>query len=228
MKVLVIEDDSMIASLLQRSLQQEQHATSVARDSATGLRLAEKYQFDAIILERMSPGLDGLELWRQLRRSDNSTPVLMLTSRDGSPEVASALGNSGDDFLIKPFSTSELFARLRRLVERGQLPTPNKVYQARELTLDTGAHRVSRGTEEIHLTRTEYRLLELLMSKQGVTVSRRSIIEAVWGLGADIGENTLDTFIRLLRKKVETAGKPLLIHTVRGFGYRLKGEEGHT
>jgi DNA-binding response OmpR family regulator len=222
MKVLVIEDDSTIVGFLQKTLQSENHVTSIARDSATGLRLAEKYQFDAIVLERMSPGLDGLELLRQIRRSDDSTPVLILTARDGAPEVASALGNGSDDFLIKPFSAFELFARLQRLVQRGQSPTANKVHQARELTLDTGAHQVFRGTERIHLTRTEYRLFELLISRPGVAVSRRSIIEVVWGVGADIGENTLDTFIRLLRKKVETAGKPQLIQTVRGYGYRLE------
>jgi two-component system OmpR family response regulator len=147
MKALIVEDDSTTASLLQRSLQQENHATSVARDSATALRLAEKYQFDAIILERMSSGLDGLELWRQLRRSDNSTPVLMLTARDGAPEVASALEHSSDDFLTKPFSTFELIARLRRLVRLGESQTSKKVYQAGMVTPDPAEDKLQRIQE---------------------------------------------------------------------------------
>jgi two-component system response regulator MprA len=195
MRVLIIEDDPAMAALLEKGLHEERHVVTVARDGSAGLELAENYQFDAVVLDWMLPGMDGLEVSRRLRRSGNATPILMLTARDAVPDIVKGLDAGTDDFLTKPFSFSELLARLRALAR-------------------------------VHLTPTEYRLLEFLMRRQGAVASRRSIVEAVWGLEAEVEENTLDAFIRLLRSKVETAGKPRLIQTVRGFGYRLQ-EEPH-
>jgi two-component system response regulator MprA len=226
MRVLIIEDDPAMAALLEKGLHEERHVVTVARDGSAGLELAENYQFDAVVLDWMLPGMDGLEVSRRLRRSGNATPILMLTARDAVPDIVKGLDAGTDDFLTKPFSFSELLARLRALARRPKAVVARKCLEAGDVTLEPGAHRVFRGKSEVHLTPTEYRLLEFLMRRQGAVASRRSIVEAVWGLEAEVEENTLDAFIRLLRSKVETAGKPRLIQTVRGFGYRLQ-EEPH-
>jgi len=224
MRVLVIEDDRAMAGLLQKGLQEENHVASVAYDGRIGLDLAANYQFDVIVLDWMLPGLDGLEVSRRLRKEGNSTPILMLTARDAVPDIVKGLDAGTDDFLTKPFSFSELLARLRALGRRAKNNGHLKRLEVGDLALDPGAHRVFRGKQEIHLTPTEYRLLEFLMHRQGSAASRRAIVEAVWGLEAEVEENTLDAFIRLLRSKVEAKGKARLIETVRGFGYRLRQE----
>jgi two-component system, OmpR family, response regulator len=224
MRVLVIEDDHAMANLLQKGLQEENHVASVANDGRTGLELASNYQFDVIVLDWMLPGLDGLEVSRRLRKSGNITPILMLTARDAVPDIVKGLDAGTDDFLTKPFSFAEFLARLRALGRRSKASGHMKPLQVSDLTLDPGAHRVFRGKQELHLTPTEYRLLEFLMRRQGGVASRRAIVEAVWGLEAEVEENTLDAFIRLLRTKVDGKDKARLIHTVRGFGYRLQEE----
>lgn len=226
MRVLIIEDDKAMAGLLQKGLQEENHVASVAHDGRTGLQLAADYQFDVIILDWMLPGMDGLEVSRRLRKDANTTPILMLTARDAVPDIVKGLDAGTDDFLTKPFSFAELLARIRALGRRTKASLHLKLLEAGDLALDPGAHRVFRGKQEIHLTPTEYRLLEFLMRRQGGAASRRAIVEAVWGLDAEVEENTLDAFIRLLRSKVDAGNKPRLIHTVRGFGYRLQEETG--
>jgi two-component system, OmpR family, response regulator len=226
MRVLIIEDDKAMAGLLQKGLQEENHVASVAHDGRSGLELAADYQFDVIILDWMLPGMDGLEVSRRLRKDANTTPILMLTARDAVPDIVKGLDAGTDDFLTKPFSFAELLARIRALGRRAKASLHLKLLEAGDLALDPGAHRVFRGKQEIHLTPTEYRLLEFLMRRQGGAASRRAIVEAVWGLDAEVEENTLDAFIRLLRSKVDAGNKPRLIHTVRGFGYRLQEETG--
>lgn len=225
MKILVVEDDRAMASLLQKGLQEDNHVATVTHDGRIGLELAENYHFDAIVLDWMLPGMDGLEVSRRLRKAGNATPILMLTARDAVPDIVKGLDAGTDDFLTKPFSFFELLARLRALARRPKSVLSKKVFAVGDVTLDSNAHRVFRGKQEVHLTPTEYRLLEFLMRRQGAAASRRSIVEAVWGLEAEVEENTLDAFIRLLRSKVEGGGKPRLIQTVRGFGYRLLQEE---
>ena len=224
MRVLVIEDDPAMAGLLQKGLQEENHVVSVANDGRSGLQLAADYQFDVIILDWMLPGMDGLEVSRRLRKDGNSTPILMLTARDAVPDIVRGLDAGMDDFLTKPFSFAELLARIRALGRRAKASLHLKHLEVADLSLDPTAHRVFRGRQEIHLTPTEYRLLEFLMRRQGGAASRRAIVEAVWGLEAEVEENTLDAFIRLLRSKVDAGNKPRLIHTVRGFGYRVQEE----
>jgi DNA-binding response OmpR family regulator len=224
MRVLVIEDDVAMAGLLQKGLQEENHVASVANDGRAGLELAADYQFDVIVLDWMLPGIDGLEVSRRLRKDGNTTPILMLTARDAVPDIVKGLDAGTDDFLTKPFSFAEFLARIRALGRRSKGSTHLKKLEVSDLTLDPGAHRVFRGKHELHLTPTEYRLLEFLMRRQGGAASRRAIVEAVWGLEAEVEENTLDAFIRLLRTKVDSDNKPRLIHTVRGFGYRLQEE----
>jgi len=225
MRILVIEDDQSMAALLQKGLQEENHVISVAHDGRTGLELAANYQFDVIVLDWMLPGMDGLEVSRRLRKGGNATSILMLTARDAVSDIVMGLDAGTDDFLTKPFSFAEFLARLRALGRRPKTASHTKLLEAGDLTLDPGAHRVFRGKQELHLTPTEYRLLEFLMRRQGAAASRRSIVEAVWGLDAEVEENTLDAFIRLLRTKVDNSHKTRLIHTVRGFGYRLQEEE---
>jgi two-component system response regulator MprA len=224
MRVLVIEDDRAMAELLQKGLQEENHVASLAHDGRAGLELAADYQFDVIVLDWMLPGIDGLEVSRRLRKDGNATPILMLTARDAVPDIVKGLDAGTDDFLTKPFSFAEFLARLRALGRRSKVAARPKKIEIGDLSLDPGAHRVFRGKQEIHLTPTEYRLLEFLMRRQGGAASRRAIVEAVWGLDAEVEENTLDAFIRLLRSKVDSGNKPRLIQTVRGFGYRLQEE----
>lgn len=225
MRVLVVEDDRNMAELLRKGLEEENHVVSVARDGAEGLDMSEAYQFDVIVLDWMLPKMDGLEVARRLHKAGNSSPILMLTARDAVPDVVKGLDAGADDYLTKPFSFAEFLARLRALARRPKVLGAATVLEAGDLTLDVGKHQVFRGRQEVHLTQTEYRLLEFLMRRSGAVASRRAIVEAVWGLDAEVEENTLDAFVRLLRTKVDHGHKAKLIHTVRGFGYCLRPEK---
>jgi len=220
-RILIIEDDRVMAGLLQKGLEEENHITNLAYDGRAGLDLASDYNFDVIVLDWMLPGLDGIEVSRRLRKNGNSTPILMLTARDSMPDIVKGLDAGTDDFLTKPFPFAVLLARIRALGRRCTLSVRARRLEVGDLAVDTASRRVFRGKQELHLTATEYRLLEFLMRHQGGAASRMAIVEAVWGLGAEIEENTLDAFIRLLRCKVEAGNKPRLVHTVRGFGYRV-------
>jgi DNA-binding response OmpR family regulator len=224
MRVLIVEDDRSMAELLQKGLAEENDAVSVARDGLSGLELGEAYQFDVIVLDWMLPRMDGLEVARRLRKSGRSAPILMLTARDAVPDIVKGLDAGADDYLTKPFSFAEFLARLRALARRPAATSRGNTLEAGNLTLDLGAHQVFRGRREIHLTSTEYRLLEFLMRRNGSVASRRAIVEAVWGLDAEVEENTLDVFVRLLRSKVDQGHKQKLIHTMRGFGYCVRAE----
>ena len=221
MRVLVVEDDKAIARMLEKGLRDENCLARIAYDGTTGLDLAADCQFDVIILDWMLQDMDGLDVSRQLRKDGNTTPILMLTARDAVPGVVKRLDTGTDDFLTKPFSFAELLARIRALGRRAEACPRLKRLAVADLTLDTDAHRVFRGKQEIHLTATEYRLLEFLMRRRGAA-SRRAIVEVVWGVGAEVKENTLDVLMRSLRNKVDAGNSVRLIRTVRGFGYRLQ------
>lgn len=197
---------------------------SVARDGAEALEFAESYQFDVIVLDWMLPRFDGTAVARRLRKSGNVTPILMLTARDAVPDVVKGLDAGVDDYLTKPFSFAEFLARLRALARRPATASYGNRLEIGDLALDPGTHQVFRGRQELRLTATEYRLLEFLMRRSGGVASRRAIVEAVWGLEAEVEENTLDAFVRLLRTKVDHGHKQRLIHTVRGFGYCVRQE----
>jgi DNA-binding response OmpR family regulator len=223
-RVLIVEDDRSMAELLQKGLTEENHVVSVARDGPAGLELSEAYQFDVIVLDWMLPRMDGLEVARRLRKAGRVVPILMLTARDAVPEIVKGLDAGADDYLTKPFSFAEFLARLRALGRRPAVTSRANRLEAGDLALDSSTHQVFRGRQEIHLTSTEYRLLEFLMRRGGGVASRRAIVEAVWGLDAQVEENTLDAFVRLLRGKVDHGHKQKLIHTVRGFGYCVRDE----
>lgn len=226
MRVLVVEDDRAMAGLLEKGLAEENHVVSMAADGRAGLELAEAYKFDVIVLDWMLPKIDGLEVARRLRKDRNGTPILMLTARDAVPDIVKGLDVGADDYLTKPFSFSEFLARLRALGRRPVATAAASRLVVGDLTLDPNTRQVFRGKHEIRLTATEYKLLEFLMRRPGGVGSRRSIVEAVWGLDAEVEENTLDAFVRLLRTKIDQGHRQKLIHTVRGYGYTVREDAG--
>jgi len=221
MQVLVVEDEPRMANLLRQGLTEEGYAVTVAANGLDALDLALGYAFDAMVLDVMLPGMDGFTVARRLRERQNQVPILMLTARDAASDIVDGLDLGADDYLTKPFSFDVLLARLRALGRRGPIAQLT-VLRAADLTLDTGSREVKRAGRELHLTRTEFSILELLMKNAGRVVTRESIIEQVWGHNAEIESNTLDAFVRLLRAKVELEGELKLINTVRGVGYTLK------
>ena len=221
MHLLLVEDDSKMVDLLKRGLEEENHRVTVARDGVFATELVEDWHFDVVVLDVMLPGRDGFEIARRLRRDRIKTPILMLTARDAVPDIISGLDAGADDYLTKPFAFAELLARIRALARRGPADLPT-VLTVGDLTLDPSTRQVRRGSREIKLTATEYRLLELLMRHPGRGVSRSAILTAVWGLGEEIEENTLDAFVSLLRAKINRKSERQLIQTIRGFGYCLR------
>jgi DNA-binding response OmpR family regulator len=224
MQVLVVEDERRMAELLRQGLEEEGHSVILAMDGKEGLAMAESHAFDAIVLDVMLPGMDGFSIAKKLRASRNQTPILMLTARDATEDMVAGLNLGADDYLVKPFSFDVLLARLRAVSRRGPIPQPVHL-QVQDLLLNPASREVARGSRRVALTRTEYSLLELLMRRAGRVVTRESLIQAVWGFDSDVRSNTLDAFIRLVRDKVDVAGEQKLIHTVRGVGYCLRGEQ---
>jgi DNA-binding response OmpR family regulator len=222
-KLLVVEDEPRMLELLRRGLTEEGHNVVCAADGTEGWGLARAYEFDAVVLDIMLPKMNGFELAKMLRQKQIATPVLMLTAKDSVPDIVRGLDAGADDYLTKPFSFSELLARLRAVQRRATSRSHNRV-QVGDLILDPESRDVSRAGVSISLTRTEYSLLERLMYRAGKVVPRRILIESVWGFDREIEENTLDAFVRLLRQKVDREGMPRLILTVRGVGYMIRDE----
>jgi DNA-binding response OmpR family regulator len=220
MHVLIVEDEPEMAGLLSRGLKEEQYEVSVARDGRSALEFSSVDTFDVIVLDVMLPLVSGLEVAKQLRRREQETPVLMLTARDSLSDVVKGLDAGADDYLTKPFSFLELLARIRALIRRKEFRRKN-VLEVEDLVLDLTLHRTFRGGTQVHLSLTEFRLLEMLTRNSGSTVSRQEILKSVWGTGREVNENTLDAFVRLLRRKVDQDYDTKLIHTHRGFGYSV-------
>ncbi|MGB7438583.1 MAG: response regulator transcription factor [Candidatus Acidiferrum sp.] len=218
MHVLIVEDEPEMAQLLSRGLREEEFEVSVARDGRSALEKSEQTSFDVILLDVMLPQMNGLEVAKRLRDREQETPVLMLTARDSVSDIISGLNAGADDYLTKPFSFLELLARIRALVRRRQVRRKT-VLEVADLVLDVTSFRVFRKGQEIHLSQTEYRLLELLVRNSGRVVSRQEIQTNIWGHGREVTENTLDAFVRLLRKKIDQGSEIKLLHTHRGFGY---------
>jgi DNA-binding response OmpR family regulator len=223
MKILVVEDEKGMAQVLRRGLEEESHVVSLAHNGVSALSLAQNMPFDMVLLDVMLPGIDGLQVARQLRHTRENIPILMLTARDSVPDVVKGLDSGADDYLTKPFSFAVLLARIRALERRTSEPR-TRTLRVSDLALDITQRRVFRGSREIHLTPTEFRLLEFLMRNQGRVATRQAILEAVWGQAENVEENTLDAFVRLLRRKVDESEPVKLIHTLRGFGYSLGPE----
>ncbi|HEV3038974.1 MAG TPA: response regulator transcription factor [Candidatus Angelobacter sp.] len=220
MRVLVVEDELKMANLLKSGLGEEGHSVLVAHTAPDGLELAGACDCDVAVLDVMLPGFDGFELVRRMRKAGFRTPVLMLTARDATSDVVKGLSAGADDYLKKPFSFDELLARLLALSRRGPV-TQGVRLRVEDLELDTSTHQVFRRHKPVNLTKKEYTLLEFLMRNRGRVLSRNAMIEAVWGYDGTVENNTLEAFIKLLRKKIDEGHPKKLIHTVRGFGYRL-------
>jgi len=218
MNILVVEDDAEMAQLLARGLREEEYQVDLARDGLKALALLKGGAFDVVLLDIMLPGMDGLQLARELRLRREQVPVLMLTARDALPDIVKGLDAGADDYMTKPFSFAELLARLRALGRRCA-ERPRNVLEVEDMVLDTTRYRTFRRGREIHLSLTEFRLLELLVRNHGSVVSRHAISETLWGNRRDVEDNTIDAFIRLLRRKIDDGAPTKLIQTHRGFGY---------
>jgi len=221
MHVLVVEDDRSLADLLRRGLTQERHVVDVAHDGDEGLERAESGIYDALILDVMLPGRDGLEIARRLRAARIAAPILMLTARDALHDRLRGFDAGADDYLAKPFAFEELLARLRAIMRRTGAAADDQLVVG-DLVLDDRAHEVTRAGRTIDLSPKEYALLEYLMRHPGQVLSRTLIMERVWDYGSDAFANVVDVTIRRLRKAVDEGFEGPLIHTVRGVGYKIK------
>jgi len=221
-KILVVDDERAVRESLRRALELEGYDVGLASDGSEALeKLEADAQPDAIILDVLMPGTDGLEVSRTLRRSGSRVPVLMLTARAEVGDRVAGLDAGADDYLTKPFALEELLARLRALLRR-TADGSGEALRFADLELDPGTREVKRGGEPIELTRTEFSLLELFMVNPRQVLTRSVIFERVWGYDFGYGSNSLDVYIGYLRRKTEAGGKPRLIHTVRGVGYALR------
>jgi two-component system OmpR family response regulator len=221
MRILVVEDETRMAALLKRGLEEEGHTVDVATTGTEGLFQAIEYEYDAVVLDGMLPEMDGFEVCRQMRASRRWAPVLMLTARDAVSDRVRGLDAGADDYLVKPFAFAELAARLRALLRRGAAERP-AVLTAGDLTLDPAARTVSRGETPIELTAKEFALLELLMRNAGQVLSRGRILDHVWDFAYDATSNVVDQYVAYLRRKIDKPFGRDDLETVRGAGYRLR------
>jgi two-component system OmpR family response regulator len=220
-RVLIVEDQAKLATLLQRGLREEGHAADVANRGEDALWMAPAAPYDVIVLDLMLPGIDGIETCRRLRQGSVWAPVLMLTARDAVDDRIVGLDAGADDYLAKPFSFDELLARLRALTRRVPAERP-VVVELGDLRLDPAAHRAWRGGAELELSAKEFAVLELLMRSPGDTLSRGQLLEGAWDMAYERRSNIVDVYIRHLREKIDRPFGTDTIETVRGVGYRLK------
>ncbi|MFZ0773910.1 MAG: response regulator transcription factor [Candidatus Sulfotelmatobacter sp.] len=223
MKLLVIEDERRMLELLRRGLSEEGHTVSCAADGSAGLQMVREHDFDVVILDVMMPKMNGFELAKSMRAANNCTPILMLTAKDSVPDIVQGLDLGADDYMTKPFCFDELLLRLRAVRRAAVAPRKTQL-RVDDLWLNVSTREVYRGQERISLTRTEYQLLERLMLHAGEVVPREILIASS---GREMGSNSLDAFVRLLRQKIDCDHRRKLIHTVRGAGY-VVGADGES
>jgi DNA-binding response OmpR family regulator len=217
-RILVIEDDRKAARLLAKGLQEERFVVDIADSGETGDEMASVNSYDVIVLDWVLPDKEGIAVCQDLRARGISTPILMLTARDSLEDRVTGLNTGCDDYLTKPFAFSELLARIHALLRRSDLTRP-AVLRVADLTLDPVSHRVTRAGQAVNLTRTEYAILEVLLRHAGEVVTRSVLCECIWELERDTMTNLLDVHMGHLRRKINGAGAPPLIHTIRGRGY---------
>jgi two-component system, OmpR family, response regulator len=222
MRVLVVEDEARMATVIQRSLTKEGLAADVARDGEEALLMSAAVDYDAIVLDVMLPRRSGFEVCTVLRERGVWSPVLMLTARDGVRDRVAGLDCGADDYLVKPFALAELHARLRSLVRRGRPERPT-VLRVGDLQLDPARREVHRGTVSIDLSAKEFALLEALMRRPGDVLTRLELIEQAWDFAYETRSNVVDVYIRRLRRKLDDPFGTHVLETVRGAGYRLRG-----
>jgi DNA-binding response OmpR family regulator len=223
MRLLVVEDEGGIASALRQGLSEQGYAVDVARDGEQGRDYALAAAYDVILLDILLPELDGLSLLRDLRKRGMTTPILLLTARDAVDDRVAGLDAGADDYLVKPFSFSELLARIRALLRRPVLRAGDRLVIG-DVVMDLGARTVTRGTQAVTLTPREFAVLEYLLRHPGQALSRTQIAEGVWSWEFHGESNVVDVYIGYLRRKLDADGVPSIIETLRGYGYRLRNE----
>jgi two-component system OmpR family response regulator len=224
MRVLVVEDELRMASLIRRGLLTEGLAADVAPTGEDALWMAQAHEYDAIVLDVMLPGINGFETCRRLRTDGIWSPVLMLTARDSVDDRVAGLDTGADDYLVKPFAFAELLARLRALARRGDPERPS-VLEVGDLRLDPATREVTRGNDEIRLSAKEFALLETFMRRPGEVLSRLHLLEHAWDFAYENRSNVVDVYVRHLRQKIDEPFGRRSLETVRGAGYRLR-EDG--
>ena len=219
--ILVVEDDRRIRDLLRRGLIFEGYTVEIAEDGETALRVSREKEPDAVILDLMLPGMDGLEVCRRLRNA-SSVPILMLTARDTVPDRVTGLDAGADDYMVKPFAFDELLARLRALFRRHRVEVPTDAVRYADVTLNPRTRQVFRDKEEIQLTAKEFDLLELFMRHPNQVLTRELIYEHIWNYDFGGESNIIEVYVRYLRTKLESGGRSRLIQTIRGVGYAMR------
>ncbi len=221
MRILVVDDEPSVRDALERALRLEGYRVELAANGREALDALAQAPPDAMVLDVLMPEVDGLEVCRRLRAAGDRTPVLVLTARDAVPDRVRGLDAGADDYLVKPFALEELTARLRALLRRRD-GAAGEVLRHADVTLDLGGHTVTRGDRPVELTRTEFLLLELFLRHPRQVLTRGQIFMHVWGYDFGPTSNSLEVYVGYLRRKLEAAGEPRLLHTVRGVGYVLR------
>ena len=219
-RILVVDDDARLAASLRRALAYEGHGVEVAADGPAALVAARDRPPDLVVLDVMLPGLDGVEVCRRLRQGSD-VPVLMLTARDAISDRVAGLDAGADDYLVKPFAHDELLARVRALLRRRE-PAGRELLRCADLVMDVAAHEVRRGERAIDLTALQFDLLEHFLRHQRQVLDRDRLLAAVWGVDSDAISNVVDVTVAGLRARIESDGRPRLLHTIRGVGYVLR------
>ena len=223
MRILVIEDDQVLHHIITKRLKEEGHSVDDCYDGESGFDYADSLQYDCIVLDLMLPKRDGISVLKELRAKGNLSPVLILTARDSIDDRVIGLDAGADDYLVKPFAFDEFSARVRALLRRRSAAKSTKLSLA-DLTLDTSNREITRGTQKIRLTSTEYALLEYLLLNQGHVLTRSQIADHVWNYDFEYDSNVVDVYIRYLRNKIDRDFPVKLIHTIRGAGYVMRAE----
>lgn len=221
MRILVVEDEPALAAALRRGLEDELHAVDVAGDGEEAYWAASSGDYDLVLLDLLLPRLSGLEVCRRLRRAGRTVPVLMLTAKDATRDVVLGLDAGANDYLTKPLAFEELLARVRALL-RGASSAQSAVVRIADLRVDTAAHRVWRGTDEVELTAKEYQLLSCLALHAGEILSKERLSQAAWAHDCEPDSNSIEVHVASLRRKIDRGRDRPLLHTVRGAGYSLR------
>ena len=231
-KIVLIEDETSVVSFIKKGLQEKGYEISVAFDGRTGVNLVQENDFDLVILDIMLPEMNGLEVCKEIRKTNKSVPILFLTALGTSENIVLGLENGGDDYLVKPFKFIELVARIKSLLRRSNpISTPEAtkneeenehVFKFSDLIVNDYTKKVIRAGEEVSLTSTEYKLLIYFLNNPEKVISRAEILDAVWGVNYELGTNVVDVYVNYLRKKIDHHEDNKLIHTVIGMGYVLK------
>jgi len=220
MKILIVEDEHLIANAIKKGLEQEHYTADLAFDGEKGFDLASSGEYDLILLDLMLPKIDGIEVCRQLRQQPIHTPILILTAKSQLEDKIKGLNSGADDYLTKPFAFEELLARIRALTRRPQ-KSASEIITVSDLSLNLSTYEVTRQGKQINLSSKEYSLLECLMRHTNKILNKDQLIQHVWSYESDILPNTIEVYIRNLRQKIDKNFSKKLIQTIRGFGYKI-------